>query len=200
MTQALQKQEVKIVWVTPEAENLVAKMARTLKPQTLDEYFKLIVKPLETKEPNMFDNVKASMQGAIDKFSSLWLKPNIFVDNSVESEEIEDYWSFEMYTGKWEDCDGIAYPSQHTIVTESDGSTWMSVLDTILDTMSKHYGYNIKEQVYYSVSFPFNDICEYTEKPSAGYGRNLNDEIFQQLLLAYPEVFENNTENFKITK
>ena len=32
MTQALQKQQVKLVWVTPEAENLVAKMARASNP------------------------------------------------------------------------------------------------------------------------------------------------------------------------
>ena len=32
MTQALQKQQVKLVWVTPEAENLVAKMARVSNP------------------------------------------------------------------------------------------------------------------------------------------------------------------------
>ena len=172
----------------------------TLKPQTLDEYFKLIVKPLETKEPNMFDKVKASTQAAIDKFSSLWSKPTTFVDNAVKSEEVEDFWAFEMYTGEWEDFDGSPQPFQHTFISNSMDATWMGVLDTILDAMSKHYGYDIKSQVYYSVAIPLNDNCKYTEKPSAGYGRSLNDEIFQQLLLAYPEVFENNTKNFKITK
>jgi len=170
----------------------------TLKPQTLDEYFKLIVKPLETKEPNMFDKVKASTQAAIDKLSSLWSKPTTFVDNAVESEEVEDFWAFEMYTGEWEDFDGSPQPCQHTFISNSMDATWMGVLDTILDAMSKHYGYDIKSQVYYSVAFPLNDICIYTGEPCAGYGRSLNEEILQQLLLAYPEVYEVSNENFKL--
>ena len=60
----------------------------------------------------------------------------------------------------------------------------MEVLDTILDAMEAHYGYNIKEQVYYSVHFPLNMEGE------AGYGRSLNDEVFQKLLLSFPEVYE----------
>jgi hypothetical protein len=56
--------------------------------------------------------------------------------------------------------------------------------------MEAHYGYSIKEQVYYSVAFPMNDIDERTGEPYAGYGRCINDELFQQLLLAHPELYE----------
>ena len=59
-----------------------------------------------------------------------------------------------------------------------------------LDEMEKHYGYSIKEQVYYSVSFPLNEMDGFTGKPYAGYGRNLNDNVLQQLLLAFPEIYE----------
>jgi hypothetical protein len=68
----------------------------------------------------------------------------------------------------------------------------MEVLDRILDEMSKHYGYNIKEQVYYSVEFPLNELDDRTGKPFAGYGRSLNDKVLQQLLLAFPEVYDVN--------
>jgi hypothetical protein len=172
----------------------------TLKSLTLDEYFHKIVNQPKTKEPTMFDNVKASVQMAIDKFSSLWTKPTTFVDNVVDEDDgIEDGWSFAIYTGKWEDCDGNLHPSQYTLITESNDSTWMNTVDTILDVLSKHYGYDIKSQVYYSVAFPLNQICEYTELPYAGYGRSLNEDILQQLLLAYPEVYEVDHENFKLT-
>ena len=59
----------------------------------------------------------------------------------------------------------------------------MEVLDKVLDVLEKHYEYNIKEQVYYSVTFPINNP-EY-----AGYGRCLSDELLQQLLLAFPELY-----------
>jgi hypothetical protein len=60
----------------------------------------------------------------------------------------------------------------------------MEVLDNVLDAMEAHYGYNIKEQVYYSVHYPLNQP-EY-----AGHGRCLNDERLQQILLAFPELYE----------
>ena len=59
----------------------------------------------------------------------------------------------------------------------------MEVFDTILDAMEAHYGYNIKEQVYYSVTFPLND------PDFPGFSRCLNDERLQQILLAFPELY-----------
>jgi hypothetical protein len=41
-----------------------------------------------------------------------------------------------------------------------------------------------------------NGICEFTDKPLDGHGRCLNDEILQQLLLAYPEAYESNVSDF----
>lgn len=149
-------------------------------------------------------NIKIMFEWLTEKFYSLWTKPTTFVDNVVDDDndddEIEDYWSFSMYTGTWEDCDGDLHPSQHTTITESNDSTWMNTVDTILDVLSRHYGYDIKSQVYYSVKFPMNEISQWTGQPYAGYGRSLNDEILQQLLLAYPKVYEADTNNFKFTK
>jgi hypothetical protein len=157
---------------------------------TLDQYFHLIVTQPETKETTMFDNVKASMQAMREKFSLLWTKPTTFVDNSVATAYEDGYWAFEMYTPEWVDEHGDTVESIHTVLIEPHQGTWMDILDTVLDAMEKHYGYNIKEQVYYSVTFPLNEVDERTGEPLAGYGRCLNDEILQQLLLAHPEVYE----------
>jgi hypothetical protein len=157
--------------------------------QPLIEYFSRTIQPTTVKGLTMFDNVKASMQAVREKFTSLWTKPTTFVDNSLLLED-EDYWAFEMVTQPWLDETGQTVPLKHTVVIEPHEGTWMEVLDTILDALSAHYGYNIKEQVYYSVTFPMNEINEYTGEPMAGYGRCLNDEILQKLLLAYPEVYE----------
>jgi hypothetical protein len=175
---------------------------------SLEIYFRQINKPNTVnkinssntvKESTMFDNVKASMQLVREKFTSLWTQPcTTFVDNS-KLEDHDDYWAFEMYTGDWVDFEGEDQPSRHTVIIEPHEGTWMGVLDTILEAMNKHYGYDIKEQVYYSVKFPMNGICEFTDKPFDGHGRCLNDEILQQLLLAYPEAYESHVPDFKLT-
>jgi len=95
----------------------------------------------------------------------------------------DGYWAFEMYTPDYI-CDGEFEPKQHDCIIELNDTTWMEVLDQILDVMGKHYGYNIKEQVYYSVVLPYNIEGE------AGYGRCLNDDVLQQMLLTYPEVYD----------
>jgi hypothetical protein len=104
--------------------------------------------------------------------------------------EDQDYWAFEMVTQPWVNEFGEEMPTTHTVIVEPNEGTWMEVLDNILDSMEEHYGYNIKEQVYYSVAFPMNEICQYTKEPMAGFGRCLNDEILQKLLLAYPEIYK----------
>jgi hypothetical protein len=166
--------------------------------QPLVEYFHKINQPPTVKGLMMFDNFKASMQAAREKFASMLVKPTTAaVPDELEN---EDYWSFEMYSGTWEDFDGEQQPSRHTVLSGPNEGTWMGLLDTILDAMSAHYGYNIKEQVYYSVKFPMNGICEYTDEPFDGYGRCLNDEILQQLLLAYPEAYDSHVPDFNLTK
>lgn len=124
-----------------------------------------------------------------EKIKSLFTKPTKFVDVEpdfveLQQPELEDYWAFEMRTDEWVDVDGTEHPVKRTCIIEPHEGTWMEVLDKVLDEMEKHYGYNIKEQVYYSVALPLNMVNE------AGYGRMLNDEVFQQLLLAHPEVYE----------
>ena len=148
---------------------------------TLNEYFHAIVKN-KPKELTMFENLKTH-------FMSLWTKPVAFVEDHPKLMD-DDYWAFEMVTKEWIDEEGNVRPVKESIIIEPHDTTWMDVLDRILDEMGKHYGYNIKEQVYYSVTFPLN------KEGNAGYGRSLNDEVLQKILLAYPEVFEVNSSSF----
>jgi hypothetical protein len=150
---------------------------------TLDDYFHKIVtnKP---KELTMFDNLKTH-------FMSLWTQPVAFVTEEDHPKLMDDdYWAFEMVTHEWIDEEGTLCPRKETMIIEPHDTTWMEVLDRILDEMGKHYGYSIKEQVYYSVEFPLNECDDRTGKPFAGYGRCLNDKVLQQLLLAFPEVYD----------
>lgn len=163
---------------------------------TLEQYFqKIINQPriVEFKEPDMFEKTKMffneQIERCAEKISALLNKPTTFVDNSAITECETGYWGFEMYTPEYT-SDGETFPVQHTIIIEPHEGTWIEVLDQILDAMEVHYGYSIKEQVYYSVEFPFNEIDERTGQPYAGYGRCLNDGLLQQLLLAHPEVYE----------
>ena len=118
-----------------------------------------------------------------------------FVDNTVKKDEALDcengYWAFEMYTPEYVNEYGETVKVVHSLLLEPHDGTWMEVLDQILDVMGKHYGYSIKEQVYYSVAFPHNIEGE------AGYGRSLNDAVLQKLLLSYPEVYEVTKESYE---
>jgi hypothetical protein len=157
---------------------------------TLNEYFHAIInKQPDVKESTMFDQFKIAVANAQSNFLSLWTKPVAFVEQK-ETLMNDDYWAFEMVTHQWIDENNEVHPLKQTIVIEPNETTWMEVLDRILDEMGKHYGYDIKEQVYYSVNFPLNDVDPYTGVPFAGYGRCLNDEVLQQLLLSFPEVYE----------
>jgi len=93
-----------------------------------------------------------------------------------------------MYTPEWIDEFGDTIKPVHTVLIEPHEGTWIEVLDTILDKMEAHYGYNIKEQVYYSVTFPLNDTDD-KGNPFPGFSRCLNDERLQQILLAFPELY-----------
>lgn len=157
---------------------------------TLNEYFHAIVKN-KPKELTMFDQFRAAVASTQNHFMSLWTKPVAFVAEEDHPKLMhDDYWAFEMVTHEWIDECGVVHPIKESIIIAPHETTWMEVLDRILDEMSKHYGYDIKEQVYYSVEFPLNEVDELTGKPFAGYGRSLNDKVLQQLLLAFPEVYE----------
>lgn len=155
---------------------------------TLEQYFKLIVKPTETKEPTMFERAKLFFTQQIEKINSLLTKPTAFVEEDPTLYE-DGYWAFEMYTPEWIDEHGNTVKPITTMLLEPHEGTWMEVLDRILDAMEKHYGYSIKEQVYYSVNFPLNDT-DHEGNSFPGYGRCLNDERLQQILLAFPELYE----------
>ena len=154
---------------------------------TLDEYFHTIINQpriVYVKETTMFDKTKMFFTQQIEKINSLLTKPTAFVETEDTTMYEDGYWAFEMYTPEWIDEHGDTVKPIHTVLVEPHEGTWMEVLDTILDKMEAHYGYNIKEQVYYSVNFPLNDPDFY------GYSRCLNDERLQQILLAFPELYE----------
>jgi len=159
---------------------------------TLDQYFHLIInKPriVEFKEPDMFEKTKMFFTEQVEKLNSLLTKPTTFVEHDPKLYE-DGYWAFEMYTPEWINEYGETVEPVHTVLVEPHEGTWLEVLDQILDAMEAHYGYSIKEQVYYSVTFPLNDVDERTGEPYAGYGRCLNDELLQQVLLAHPELYQ----------
>jgi hypothetical protein len=151
----------------------------TLKPLTLEEYFHVINKQ-PVKEPTMLDALKAYWHDLF-KFEQYEAK---FI------EVPEDTWGFYAHTGAyvWDDKP-IPTKNDH-IGGKTDEGTWINVVEQILDVLSDHYGYDIKSQVYYAVEVPTNDIFN-----GEAQGRKLNDGVLQQLLLAFPEVYERN-ENF----
>lgn len=146
----------------------------THNPLTLEEYFhKIVNNPL--KELTMFETMKAKWNDFIARNAV-----NISYSWTEEpTKETDDYWSFYARTNGYEEV-----PRKESFIQGEQDCTWMEIVDQVLDVLGHHYGYNIKEQVYYSVHFPLND------PDCAGYGRELNDEVLQKLLLTHPEVYE----------
>ena len=160
--------------------------------KALEQYFHEIINQpriVYVKERTMMLQLSMFFTRQLEKLNSLLTKPTSFVEEDPTLYE-DGYWGFEMYTPEWIDEHGDTVKSITTMLLEPHDGTWMEVLDTILDKMEAHYGYNIKEQVYYSVTFPNNEPSPYTGEIMAGYSRMLNDGVFQQLLLAFPEVYE----------
>jgi hypothetical protein len=158
----------------------------TLNAITLEQYFHLIVnKPPVKEQPMNFLKLSMFFTEQLEKIKNLWTKPVAFVEQEVLE---EDYWAFEMYTNEWVDEFGETVPVKHTLTIEPHEGTWMEVIDRVIEEIEKHYGYDIKSRVYYSVEFPVNDL-DAEGKPMAGYGRCLNDEVLQQLLLAFPQAY-----------
>ena len=158
--------------------------------KALEQYFHTIINQpriVYVKEPTMFEKTKMFFNEQMEKINSLLTKPTAFVEEDPKLCE-DGYWAFEMYAPEWKNEFGETVEPIHTCIVESHEGAWMEVLDRILDAMEKHYGYSIKEQVYYSVNYPHN--VPYQEELPAGYGRSLNDTVLQQLLLAYPEVYQ----------
>lgn len=147
---------------------------------TLDEYFhKIINQPriVEIKEPTMLEALKAYWH---DLFR--FEQPHEEVIQKVDA----DVWEFAISTGAYV-WDGEPVPAKYDHVTGfTDDYTWIHIVEEILTKLSDHFGYDIKSQVYYAVEIPTNDIA------GEGQGRKLNDAVLQQLLLAFPEVYERN--------
>lgn len=119
-----------------------------------------------------------------NKWAELMTTRYSFVEPDPIEESCEEGWAFVMRTDSYVNEDGEFIPMKETIIQGDNNGTWMESLDQLLDVFSKHYGYDIKEQVYYSVYMPLNIEGE------AGFGRCLNDEVLQKLLLSYPEVYD----------
>jgi hypothetical protein len=149
----------------------------------LEEYFHKIVNATP-KELTMFES---SVEYIKNKWNEFFKTKYVFVE---APEQEENYWAFEMVTSEWiDECEEF-HPKKETFIVEPNDTTWMDVIDKVADELEKHYGYNIKNQIYYSVQFPFNELDDVTGEPYAGYGRKVNDELFQQVLLAFPELYE----------
>jgi hypothetical protein len=143
----------------------------TLKPLTLEEYFHVINKqPPLPKELTMFEVMKA-------KWTEFWTTRYTWTEDPAEVDP-QDYWAFYARTSAYDDI-----AAKETFINGEQDGTWIEIVDQVLDVLSHHYGYNIKEQVYYSVQFPLN------HPDYAGYGRCLNDDVLQKLLLSFPEVY-----------
>lgn len=149
--------------------------------QPLEDYFQRINQP--SKEPNMIDYLKAH-------FASFFTPPVYTVETTVQVNEptSKDFYSIEMFTEGYDDI-----PDKYSCLkgdhSDDEDYTWMALVDKFADMLSYHYGYNIKEQIYYSVQFPINCRDE-NGKELSGYGRELNDEKLQLLLLTHPELYQ----------
>ena len=147
---------------------------------TLEHYFHLIINQpriVEFKEKSMFEEFKAKMTAW---FTHTWeFKEEPAQKEETVEEDFEEGWAFVMRDSSFEDT-----PMRETSIAGNNDGTWMETVDQLLDVIGAHYGYNIKEQVYYSVHMPLNIEGE------AGFGRCLNDEVLQKLLLSYPEAYD----------
>ena len=147
---------------------------------TLEEYFHVINKQ-PVKEPTMLDALKAYWHDLF-RFEQ---QPQ----DAIKTVD-KDVWEFAISTGAYV-WDGEPIPAKFDHITGfTDDGTWIDVVEQILDVLGQHYGYDIKSQVYYAVEVPTNDIFN-----GEAQGRKLNDGVLQQLLLAFPEVYDRN-ENF----
>ena len=147
------------------------------------DYIKSKWNELLTTRYNFVDTPQPPSKTFIELHTLLTTQPEPITEPE-EASEADDFWAFEMYNGQWVDENGKLNDPVFTFIREPHEGTWMSILDRILDAIEEHYGYNIKEQVYYSVTFPLN------HPESSSYGRELNDEVLQKLLLSFPEVYE----------
>ena len=76
------------------------------------------------------------------------------------------------------------FPNQHiSHRLMYSNPTWMQMLEDVIRTLELHYGYPIKDKVYYAVKFP-----EFDHNFSAAPGRELHQGEFLKLLEKYPKL------------
>ena len=63
------------------------------------------------------------------------------------------------------------------------GPTWIQVLEDLIKVLELHYGYEIRDKVYYAVHHPMFD-----HNLSSAPGRELDRRIFLELLDMNPEL------------
>lgn len=154
----------------------------TLNHKPLEDYFRRIN---TQKDFTMFDYLKAN-------FSHLFASSPTPVEQVTEEPaKPADFYRIEMFTSGYTSGDE-EIPDKYTSFSDDHVGgmevTWMHLVDKFADMLSHHYGYNIKEQIYYAVKFPLNYIdSDGVECP--GYGRELNDDNLQLLLLTHPELY-----------
>jgi hypothetical protein len=89
--------------------------------------------------------------------------------------------NFEIIT---DNSDSLDYPDTvHSYRANFSGPTWIQIVEEVLKVLEASYGYPIRSQVYYSVKCPVFDH-DYASAP----GREIDRDIFQQLLKNYPEL------------
>lgn len=83
-----------------------------------------------------------------------------------------------IYQDDTQEATGI-YPkvSNHLSLTFEEGTTWINIVEHFLQFLEGHYGYNIRDQVYYSVAAPFND-----PDVSRAAGREMDRSVFESIL------------------
>ena len=66
---------------------------------------------------------------------------------------------------------------------EYSGPTWIQIVEDLLKVLEVHYGYNIRDHVYYAVKCPVFDH-DFSPAP----GREIHKDKFLDLLSENPEL------------
>lgn len=89
-----------------------------------------------------------------------------------------------MFSIDQDNSDLTEFPDQHISQTmQYAGPTWIHILEDVIKVLETHFGYSIKDQVYYAVKFPIFD-----HNLSDAPGRELHQERFLELLSKHPEL------------
>jgi hypothetical protein len=105
--------------------------------------------------------------------------------HSIQQEKLMIQKDTEMTINIYQDNSDLEdFPNQHINhrLTYS-GPTWVQMLEDVIRTLELHFGYSIKDQVYYAVKCPVFD-----HNLSAAPGREMHQGEFLKLLKKHPEL------------